>query len=123
MLGLKAQNKFFNAVTRAGNTKGMDQCIICNKEESSAADSNLNYWVFCDLHSFWFHCECLGLHFHKVETVLNYNCETCVNAKFLPFLRYLSGHTIETLTTNNHSNVENLSSVWLVKLEVKNLFY
>ena len=31
ILGFKEQNKFINAVTRAGNTKGMDQCIICNK--------------------------------------------------------------------------------------------
>ena len=49
MLGFKEQNKFINAVTRTGNTKGMDQCIICNKEESSTADSNLNYWVWCDM--------------------------------------------------------------------------
>ena len=117
MLGFKEQNKFINAVTRTGNTTGMDQYIICNKEESSAADSNLNYWVCCDLCSFWFHCECLGLHFREVEAASNYNCETCINAKFLPFLHYLSYHTIETLNTDNHSNVGNLSSIWLAKLE------
>ena len=49
MLGFKEQNTFINAVTRTVNTKGMDQWMICNKEESSAADSNLNYWVCCDL--------------------------------------------------------------------------
>ena len=36
MLEFKEQNKFINAVTRTSNTKGMDQCIMCNKEESSA---------------------------------------------------------------------------------------
>ena len=116
MLGFKEQNKFISAVTRTGNTKGMDQCIICNKEESPA-DSNLNYWFCCDLCSFWFHCECLGLHFREVEATSNHNCETCIKAKFLPFLRFLSYHTIETLNTNNHSNVGNLSSIWLAKLE------
>ena len=49
MLGFKEQNEFINAVTRTDNTKGMDQWMICNKEESSAADSNLNYWACCDL--------------------------------------------------------------------------
>ena len=52
MLGFNEQNKFINAVTRAGNTKGMDKCIMRNKEESSAAYSNLNCWVCCDLCSF-----------------------------------------------------------------------
>ena len=64
MLGFKEQNKFFNAVTRAGNTKGMDQCIICNKEESSA-DSNLNYWVFCDFTVFGFTVSALGCTFTR----------------------------------------------------------
>ena len=68
MLGFNEQNKFINAVTRAGNTKGMDKCIMRNKEESSAADSNLNCWVCCDLCSFWFHCECFGLHFPEAVT-------------------------------------------------------
>ena len=36
ILGFKEQNKFINAVTRTGNTKGMDQCIICNKEEAAS---------------------------------------------------------------------------------------
>ena len=94
----------------------MDQCIICNKEESST-DSNLNYLVCCDLRSFWFHCECLGLHFREVEAASNYICETCINEKFLPFLQYLSYHKIEILNTNNHSNVGNLSLIWLAKLE------
>ena len=117
MLRFKVQNKFINAVTRTSNTKGMDQCVTCNKEEISAADSKLNYWVCCNLCSFWFHCERLGLHFREVEATSNYNCENCIKAKFLPFLLYLSYHTIETLNINNHSNVRNLSSIWLAKLE------
>ena len=67
-LEFNEQNKFINAVTRAGNTKGMDQCIMRNKEESSAADSNLNCWACCYLCSFWFHCECFGLHFPEAVT-------------------------------------------------------
>ena len=105
MLGFKEQNNFINAVTRIGNTKGMDQCIICNKEESSAADSNLIYWVFCDLCSFWFHCECLGLHFREVEAASNYNCETCNNAKCLPFLRYLFYQAIVKFEFNMVSKI------------------
>ena len=62
---------------------------------------------------------CLGLHFREVEAASNHNCEICINAKFLPFLRYLSYHTTETLNTNNHS-VGNLSSIWLAKLEEEN---
>ena len=34
MLGFEEQNKFINAVTRTGNTKGMDQRITRSKEES-----------------------------------------------------------------------------------------
>ena len=52
-----------------------------------------------------------------VEAASNYNCETCINPKFLSFLRYLSHNAIETLNTNNHSSVGNTSSIWLAKLE------
>ena len=44
MFGFKEENYFINAVRRIGNTKGIDQCIMCNKKESSA-DSNLSYFV------------------------------------------------------------------------------
>ena len=85
MLGFKEQKNFINAVTRTGNTKGMNQCIKCNEEESSTADSNLNYWVCCDMYSFRFHCKCLGLHFCKVEPVTNIIVKLALMQNFYHF--------------------------------------